>query len=168
MTTKFTPLLMLLLCILLTGCTKSDNTDKLATYRELMSIHAGRIGELRIQLSEIDIHSESSTIECLDILNEMDEVFQDIASLDIPKEFIAVESLAVESSQYMTESVVAYEALFSTIPYDEYSAQLAEESYNRAMKRQYYIGEILQGKVPSGDDITTVVEDDSESNSVSE
>ena len=168
MTTKFKLLSILLLCFSLTGCNDSNNASDISAYREQMSIYTERIGDLRIQLSEIDVYSETAIDDSLDILSELDEIFFDIAALDIPEEYIAVESLALEASQYMTESVSSYKILFSTTPYDEYSSLLAEESYNRAMKRQYYIGEILQGKVPSGDDITTVVNDENESNELSE
>ncbi len=118
------------------------------------------INTIHANIEGLDANDEASIELALSYLDEMDVVFQQMAALEVPEEFMAVESLADEASEYMTSSVSYYHALFTTTPYDEYSATLAEENYARAMKRQYYIGEILQGKVPEGDDIIIVTEED--------
>ena len=69
-------------------------------------------------------------------------------------------NLADEAGTYMSEAVSLYRKVFSSEEYDDYSATLADESYNRALKRLHYISEILQGREPEGEDITYVTDEE--------
>ncbi len=150
------------ICILAANTVACSSSNDLSTFEDSMSSYASEIQLIHTNIESIDVNSDDATDLALSYLDELNEIFQNIATLEVPEEFISIESLADEAASCMAESVNAYHTLFTTTPYDEYSALLAEENYNRAMTRQYYIGEILQGKVPSGDGITVVDDNDSE------
>lgn len=147
----------------LVGC-KGDAS--LTKYQDNMSAFSDNIAAIDERMNAIDPNSEEAISELLECLEEMDAEFTALAEMEVPKEFAAVESLADEAGSYMTEAVSLYQTVFTTTPYDEYSAMLAEENYKRAMKRKQYISEILQGRIPEGDDITTFYEDDEEPENV--
>ncbi|MFI3177281.1 MAG: hypothetical protein R3Y67_07315 [Eubacteriales bacterium] len=162
----FTPcIIMILIALSLVSCKKDA---ELTTYETSMAELTESINTIHANIEGLDANDEASIELALSYLDEMDVTFQQMAALEVPEEFMAVESLADEASEYMTSSVSYYYTLFNTSPYDEYSATLAEENYTRAMKRQYYIGQILQGIVPEGDDIVVVTEEDESSEELEE
>lgn len=127
-----------------------------------MTVITTSISRINNSINALDVTSPDSTELVLEYLEELDFLFRDLAALSVPPEFIAIDNLADEASEYMTLSVSNYNTLFTTVPYDEYTAILAEEHYLRATKRLYYIGELLQGKIPQGDDVLVFTEDDSQ------
>lgn len=151
-----TTVLIVLTFLVLTGC-KSDPV--LSAYQEDMSAFSENIAAIDEKMKEIDPQSEDAVKELLSCLDSMKEEFGKLAEMEVPKQFASVESLADEAGTYMSEAVELYNNVFSTTPYDEYSSVLADESYKRAMKRIEYIGQILQGKTPEGDDIIAVTEE---------
>ncbi len=156
------------ICALVGNLVACSSSNDLSAYEDSMSSYASQIQLIHTNIESLDVNSDGATDLALSYLDELNQVFLDMADLEVPEEFISIESLADEAASCMTESVNAYHTLFTTTPYDEYSALLAEENYNRAMTRQYYIGEILQGKVPSGDDITIVDGENEQDNSTLE
>lgn len=139
----------------LVGCGKSAS---LSSYQDNMAAFSENIAAIDEKMNTIDAASENAVEELLECLNSMNEEFTNLAELEVPEQFASVETLADEAGSYMSEAVDLYKQVFSTTPYDEYSSVLADESYKRAMKRVQYIGEILQGRVPEGEDITVYTE----------
>lgn len=144
----------------LSGCKQS--ADELVSYKNNMTLFTTSINRIHNEMNALDVNSPESTELALQYLDELDNLFRDLASMSVPEEFVSIESLANEASEYMTIAVTNYHIVFTSTPYNSSAAILAEENYSRAMKRQYYIGEILQGKVPEGDDIIVLTEDDTE------
>lgn len=141
----------------LTGC--NNNTDELIEYKNKMTLFTTAINNINTNINELDVNSPDSTELVLEFLDELDTLFRDLAALSVPDEFSSIEKLADDAANYMTLAVSNYHIVFTTVPFDEYAAILAEENYKQAMRHQYYIGEILQGKVPEGDDVIILTDD---------
>ena len=82
-----------------------------------------------------------------------------MAEMDVPKEFISIESLADEASEYMTEAVSVYHQVFEASEFDSATADIAGENYDRAMKRLSYISTLLQGELPDDENIIITEEE---------
>lgn len=148
--------LFTLLCLCMTGCGKDQ---KLEEYNENISAFTQNISNISTRMEEIDTTSDTAASEVLACLDEMETQFLVLAEMDVPKEFASIESLADEASEYMTEAVRLYHEVFEAEEYPEETASIAQENYNRAMKRLSYISSLLQGELPEGDDIIITEEE---------
>ena len=129
---------ILCLAAICTLCACGD-TNELDSYRK--SVEA------------IDAESEKAPQQLLIELDQLNALFQDFAALEVPKEYKAVESLADEASALMNEAVSLYHSSYNEGSFDEFSSGMAYDKYNRAIVRINYIGDILQGKTPEGEDV---------------
>ena len=145
-----------ILCLCITGCGKDQ---KLEEYNENISAFTLNIADISTRMEEIDTTSDTATSEVLVCLDEMQEQFLVLAEMEVPKEFASIESLADEASEYMTQAVKLYHEVFEAAEYSEETASVAQENYNRAMKRLSYISSLLQGELPEGDDIIITEEE---------
>ena len=59
----------------------------------------------------------------------------------------------------MTEAVSLYHDVFEAEEYDESTADVAVQNYDRAMTRLSYISTLLQGELPEGDNIIITEEE---------
>ena len=148
--------LFTLLCLCLSGCGKDQ---KLEEYNENISTFTQNIADISIRMEEIDTSSNTASSEVLACLDELQAQFLVLAEMEVPKEFASIENLADEASEYMTEAVRLYHEVFEAEEYPEETASIAQENYNRAMKRLSYISSLLQGELPEGDDIIITEED---------
>ena len=144
-------LLATLVCFYMTGCGKDQ---ALETYNENISTFTTNIADISNRMEEIDTTSATARSEVLSFLDEMKEQFLILAQMDVPKEFASIESLADEASEYMTEAVTLYHEVFEAEEYSEETASIAQENYNRAMKRLSYISSLLQGELLDFEPIT--------------
>lgn len=147
--------------LLLAGC----GTDReLTAFHDRMDSFYHALSTAVAALENIDPASETAVDEVLASLDEMNLLFEDLASVAVPDDlkdqFENVETLADEAADCMSEANGFYHEAYAGGGYDDAAAQTAWEYYSRAMKRINYIAVILQGRLPEGDDITVISEEE--------
>lgn len=141
--------------------TACGSDPEMAKFKTEMDNFCTSISEIDTAINNLDAESENATNELLLYLEDLDLHFQYFANLDFPEEFDYLESLADESSAYMTEAVKSYNAVYSGNTYDESTAEYARENYSRAYKRVQIIITFLHGEEPDDVDFTTTTETES-------
>ncbi len=141
----------LLTAIALTACGKDP---VLSQFKKDMDDFCTRISEIDTAINSIDASAENAASELLACLDELDIVFQGFAGLDFPEEFDYLESLADESSQFMTEAVKNYHDAYRNGSYNAAVAEYAKQNYIKAYKRVQIIITFLHGEIPSDADLT--------------
>lgn len=142
-----------LLC--LNGCnTKTSEEKELADFSASISAFTTVIKEADIKINSIDAASTEAPSELLELLDGLDEEFKKLAELAVPEQYRSIEDLADEASTNMSNAVSFYHNAYDTGIYNEQDADIAYQYYTRAMTRVQYIGYILVGEVPEGDNIT--------------
>lgn len=142
-------LLLSALCVIsLVGCGSDNELDK---YRKSVEAFYKDVTEINDNINAIDAESANAPQQLLDELDDLNEVFADFAELDVPEEYMAVESLADEAASFMNEAVTMYHSSFNEGTFNDFSVGMAYEKYCRAIIRINYIGDILQGKDLEGD-----------------
>lgn len=136
---------------MLTAC---GEDPLLAQFRKDMDAFCTKISEIDTAINSIDADADNATSELLVCLDDLDIVFQAFARLDFPEEFDYLESLADESSEFMTEAVKNYHDAYSNNSYNESIAQYAKQYYIKAYKRVQIIISFLHGEIPSDADLT--------------
>lgn len=140
----------------LSGCGKDAELEK---YNENMTAFTENVTDIKLRMEEIDTASEDAVSELLDCLDELQVQFELLAEMEVPQKFASVESLADEASAYMTEAVSLYHDVFEAEEYNEATADVAVQNYDRAMTRLSYISTLLQGELPEGDNIIITEEE---------
>ena len=140
----------------LNGCGKDAELEK---YNENMTVFTENVTDIKLRMEEIDTASEDAVSELLGCLDELQVQFELLAEMEVPQKFASVESLADEASAYMTEAVSLYHDVFEAEEYDESTADVAVQNYDRAMTRLSYISTLLQGELPEGDNIIITEEE---------
>ena len=138
------------------GCGKDAELTK---YEEDVTAFIDSVSDIKLQMEEIDINSDSAVVDTLICLDQMQEQFYFLAEMDVPKEFASIESLADEASEYMTEAVAIYHEVFEAEEYDAANADVASQNYDRAMKRLSYISTLLQGELPDDENLIITEEE---------
>jgi len=146
---------ILLTVCLLSGCGKDESLEKY--YSEMSSFSEDINTEFAV-LNNIDPSSETAVDEMLTVLDELAVSFQGLADIEVPEEFSANESLADEAADYMREASELYHEAYAESDYHSDIADVAQENYNRAVKRINYISMILQGQMPEDESITIITE----------
>ena len=150
---------ILCLAAICTLCACGD-TNELDSYRKSVEDFYAEAIEINDNINAIDAESEKAPQQLLIELDQLNALFQDFAALEVPKEYKAVESLADEASALMNEAVSLYHSSYNEGSFDEFSSGMAYDKYNRAIVRINYIGDILQGKTPEGEDVHIYYEGD--------
>ena len=150
--------LLISLTFIFTGCGSTDRA--LDDYQKNMTTFYEQLSSITETINSIDTTSTDATKQLLTSLDELSVIFVDLAEMEVPVQFSAVDSLADEAGSYMTEAVSYYHSAFADGSYDDYSATLAQEDYKRAMTRVKYIGDILMGVMPEGDNVTIIYGND--------
>ncbi len=153
----FVFLLIMANLFLLSGCGKDQSLE---TYKENMTVFCNNIITQNEIINSIDPASETATEDLLLSLDTIELEFTTLADMEVPKQFSAVESLADEAGSYMSEAVSLYHEAFEADSYDETKSQLAAQSYQRAIKRVQYIGDILMGNLPDDENVEITYEDE--------
>ena len=141
----------ILTAIMLTAC---GEDPLLAQFRKDMDAFCTKISEIDTAINSIDADADNAASELLACLDDLDIVFQAFARLDFPEEFDYLESLADESSEFMTEAVKNYHDAYSNNSYNESIAQYAKQYYIKAYKRVQILISFLHGEIPSDADLT--------------
>ena len=84
---------LLSLSLFTCGCGKDAELTK---YEEEVTAFIDSVGDIKLQMEEIDINSDSAIVDTLICLDKMQEQFYFLAEMDVPKEFANIESLADE------------------------------------------------------------------------
>ena len=143
----------------LAGCGEDSELEK---YRKEVESFYADVIEINDNINAIDAESENAPQKLLNELDSLNERFQEFGELEVPEEYIAVESLADEAASFMNEAVSLYHSSFSEGTFNDFSVGMAYEKYCRAILRINYIGDILQGKTLEGENINIHYEDEEE------
>ena len=153
--------LLVFLVVSLSGCGKNA---ALTTFYNDMNGFYESLYAASNTMNAIDPASETAHNELLGQLDQIDGLFQQLASIEVPDDyedqFGNIEELADEAAEYMTEADSLYHEAYAEERLDESLLMAADENYSRAMKRVNYIAHLLQGKIPEGDNITVIEADD--------
>lgn len=146
-------ILTTILCM--SGCNSKNNIEKeLADFSASISSFTSIIKAADEQINAIDTSNPEAPKELLEILDGLDTEFKNLSDLSIPEQYKSIEALADEASANMTNAVSFYHDAYDTGIYDKEAADIAYEYYTRAMTRIQYIGYILVGEIPEGENIT--------------
>ena len=148
---------VLLISALLAGCGKNAEVDKF--YSEMDDFTA-QVNISFDNLNSVDPESETGVEDMLAAMDDLAAQFTVLADIEVPRQFSAVEDLADEAGENMTEAARLYREAYADEEYNENVASAALEYYNRAVKRLNYISLILQGEMPTDDSITIITEND--------
>ena len=152
---KFIIITTLLSCVMIfAGC---GEKEELTAFKENMNDFYTEVSSIETSIASIDESSEDAVSTLLINLEQMSVHFQQLAELEVPEEFISVEDLADDASEYMYEAVRLYSEAYEEDYISDSLIQAAAENYDSAMKRINYIAVLLQGEIPEG---ATVVEGD--------
>lgn len=139
----------------LAGCdAKTDKEKELADFSASISNFTSVIKDADAQINAINVSRSEAPQELLGILDGLDTEFKNLAELDVPEQYRSIEELADEASSNMSNAVTYFHSAYDTGIYNEQDADIAYEYYTRAMTRVQYIGYILIGEVPEGENIT--------------
>lgn len=144
---------------LLCGCQKDAQLEE---YKTQMSDFFDHIADLDSKMNAIDAQAEDAAVQLLSYLDAAETEFEHLADLEVPKEFISVESLADEAAENMTQAVSLYHQLYEGENFDSNIADAANEYYSRANIRLQYIISILHGEMPEGENVTIVTGEEGE------
>ena len=142
-----------LICmIIFSGC---GEKEELTIFKDEMDNFYTQIFNIEADMHEIEEEDENSLDSLLFSLEEMSVQFEKLAELEVPEEFISIEELADDASDYMNEAVRLYSEAYEEDYVSDSLIQAAIENYDSAMKRINYIAILLQGEIPEG---ATIVE----------
>ncbi|MCM1387076.1 MAG: hypothetical protein NC231_07100 [Bacillus sp. (in: Bacteria)] len=144
--------LFALLMLLLAGCGKKD--EALEEYQANMETFFEHIIEFNDNMNAIDVVQPDYLTQMLEYLDALDAEMAWMAQLEVPEQFSAVDNLADEASENMTQAVLFYHMAYENDEYDANVEEAAKEYYDRANLRIQYIITILHGGVPEGEGIT--------------
>lgn len=144
----------ILTAILLTACGKA--TDEGQTSSEYTSASAAEgkavtidelktaiqnfdsmLYELNTSLASLDLESGNDMTEFFSAIEQTDVEFQNLADLDLPKDFDHLESTADEAANFMAEAAKQYKEAFDVEPYDETILAKAKLNYYKAYQSAY-------------------------------
>ncbi len=145
---------VLLFAILITLVLTACGNNSLFTFQDDMNEFLKDITKVDVQMNKIDPDSEDAVKEMLECMDAMNKSFEELAAIKVPTEYIAIETLADEASEYMSMSLDYYTQAFTNLSsYDSSKGELASEYLKRALKRKEYIAIILQGGTPEGEGV---------------
>lgn len=149
--------LAMFFCFMLAGCGKRD--EALDEYQANMETFFEHIIEFNDNMNAIDVSQPDYLTQMLEYLDALDAELAWMAQLEVPEQFSAVDSLADEASENMTQAVSFYHMAYEGVEYDENIEAAAKEYYNRANIRIQYIITLLHGEIPEGEGVTYTEED---------
>ncbi len=145
-------LFLVCICLLLVGCGKDD--EELEQFRTDIENFCINISTLDTAINKIDASSDNAKEELLGYIDQLEEEFLTLASLDFPEDFDYLEPLAAEASSYMAEAASAYHTAYSGEEFAQNYSDYAYENYKRAYKRVQIIITYLHGESPQDAGLT--------------
>ncbi len=148
----------------ISGCGKNSEEEKaLADFSQSMSDFSVAIREADEKINSLDVSSDTSVDELLQILDDLDAEFTKLAEIEVPPQYAGIEPLADQAGENMSEAVSYYHSAFEAESFNQNDADVAYQYYERAMQRVEYIGYILSGDEIPEDENVTVYEEDNDS-----
>lgn len=141
----------LLYALILVGC---GEDEALSQYQKDMQTFFEHIAEFDNNMNAVDVSQPDYLTQMLSYLDALDAEVAWMAGLEVPEEFSAVDSLADEASENMTQAVSFYHMAYENGEYDVNVEQAAREYYERANTRIQYIITLLHGEIPQGEGVT--------------
>lgn len=139
---------------LLTGCSSSKSEKELAAFSQSITNFSSYMTSMDEKISGIDYNTDSAREDLLSCLDDLNSAFAKLADMDVPDQYASIEPLADEASDNMSQAVALYHSALENDVFNKNDADIAYQYYTRAMTRISYIGTILQGELPEGDNIT--------------
>ena len=137
--------------LFLMGCGKDEALDE---YQANMETFFNDIAEINDNMNSIDVTGEGYINEFFGYLDALDEEVAWMAELEVPEEFSAVDDLADQASENMTQAVSYYHLAYGGEEYNADMESAAREYYDRANTIIQYIITILHGEIPEGEGVT--------------
>jgi hypothetical protein len=138
--------------MIMTGCGKKTDPE-LEAYKESMTSFYSKLSSYDSQINSIDPESESAKYDLLEVLDEMNNSYSDMAQLQVPDEFSGIADISVEAADYMDKANQFYHMAYDN-EFDEDSELLASQYYERANERVRIMLQVLHGEVPEGEGIS--------------
>ncbi len=138
--------------MIMTGCGKKTDPE-LGAYKESMTSFYSKLSSYDRQINSIDPESESAKYDLLEVLDEMNNSYSDMAQLQVPDEFSGIADISVEAADYMDKANQFYHMAYDN-EFDEDSELLASQYYERANERVRIMLQVLHGEVPEGEGIS--------------
>lgn len=149
----------LLSMFLLTGCGESK---ELSNFKSQMDDFFTAIADIDTEINSIDATSDTAFEQLLENMDLLETQFQTLAAIEVPEEFIVIESLADEAGEYMTMAVEHYHEAYEGETFNADTASIASQYYERAYKRVQYIVTFLHGEIPDDESIQFVPQSETE------
>jgi hypothetical protein len=137
---------------ILTGCGSTSAEDKeVAAFSTSVSDFTSYLTDAGERINALDTTQKESCTELLEILDEMDEEFEQLASIEVPEQYDGFRTLAQSASDNMNNAVSYYHSVYEDDYFDYDASQTAYEYYMRAMLEVECIGYILANEdIPDG------------------
>lgn len=150
---------LMAVCLLLTAtaCGRNKEDEKITAYRESMTTCYETIASSASALDAINPSANSAVTDMLTQLDQINTAFQDMAALEVPEEYSSIESMADDAAYYMSEASRLYHEAFADGGYLPEVGSNAKLQYKAAMTYLSYIGDILMGEIPEGDEVTVTI-----------
>lgn len=142
----------LLIIGMLAGCGEKDT--QLEDYKNNMEDFFSAMENYDSEINEIDPTDSEALTELFDIFDKMEKSYKELADMEVPDDFSANKTLAVQASDYMTQANDYFHQSFTDTSYNEYTLEAAMECYKRANKRLGYMITILHGEIPEDENVT--------------
>ncbi len=140
----------LMIALLLTGC---GEDPELARFKVNFENFCINLSTLDTAINNIDVKSDKASDQLISYIDQMDQQFQALASLDFPEKFKYLEELSDEASDYMSKAAEAYTKAYANDTFDESMNDYAYKNYKRAYKRIQLILIYLHGEEPQDEDL---------------
>ncbi len=140
----------LMIGLLLSGCGEDPELAKFKVNFENFCIN---LSTLDTAINNIDVKSDNASKQLISYMNQIDQQFQALASLDFPEEFKYLEELSEEASEYMSEAADSYAKAYADDTFDQAMNDYAYKNYKRAYKRIQLILIYLHGEEPQDEDL---------------
>jgi hypothetical protein len=132
---------------ILTGCGKANTADdEIAAFSNSVSDFTSYLTDADEKINSLDTTQKESCTQLLEILDEMEQEFENLASLEVPAKYDGFRTLAQSASDNMNLAVSYYHSVYEGDEFDYDSSQTAYEYYMRAMLEVECIGYILSNQ----------------------
>lgn len=141
---------------LIVGCGKvNEVSPELIAYKDDLTNFYNDVSIANAEIKNISYTDKDSIKELLTQLDKVNDAFNEFAEIPIPEEYLSTEELADQAAELMNDAILLYHEALEGEEIDNVKALQAENKYNQAIECINYIGQILQGKTPQGENIIT-------------
>ena len=143
------------------GCGKDG---RLTAFHEEMDLFYDGLTDSVSALEAIEPSDENAGEAVQEQLEEMSGLFDQLAAIEVPPKMEErvgnVDELADEAAAYMEEASRLYRIALEDGGAGGPALNAARENYTRAMEQVNYIAVLLQGRIPEGEGVTVIAEEE--------